>query len=57
MIPGFSAHEKTSRTRSNDLYGYCYFNFVNPCPAKLNNLNFQPLAVVSRYRDPQLLNG
>ena len=23
-------------------------------PAKLNNLNFQPLEVVSRYRDPQL---
>ena len=22
--------------------------------AKLNNLNFQPLEVVSRYRDPQL---
>ena len=27
---------------------------LNPCPAKLNNLNFQPLEVVSRYRDPQL---
>ena len=27
---------------------------INPYPAKLNNLNFQPLEVVSRYRDPQL---
>ena len=26
----------------------------NLYPAKLNNLNFQPLEVVSRYRDPQL---
>ena len=26
---------------------------VIPYPAKLNNLNFQPLEVVSRYRDPQ----
>ena len=24
-----------------------------PYPAKLGNLNFQPLEVVSRYRDPQ----
>ena len=27
---------------------------VNPYPVKLNNLNFQPLEVVCRYRDPQL---
>ena len=27
---------------------------VNPYPAKLIYLNFQPLEVVSRYRDPQL---
>ena len=27
--------------------------YNNPCPAKLIYLNFQPLAVVSRYRDPQ----
>ena len=26
----------------------------NPYSAKINNLNFQPLEVVSRYRDPQL---
>ena len=26
---------------------------INPYPAKLINLNFQPLEVVSRYRDPQ----
>ena len=26
---------------------------VNSYPAKLNHLNFQPLKVVSRYRDPQ----
>ena len=28
--------------------------YINPQSAKLNNLNFQPLEVVSRYRDPQL---
>ena len=27
---------------------------VNPCPAKLSNFNFNPVEVVSRYRDPQL---
>ena len=27
---------------------------INHFPAKLNNLNFYPLEVVSRYRDPQL---
>ena len=27
---------------------------VNPCPARLIYLNFQPLEVVSRYREPQL---
>ena len=26
---------------------------LNPCPAKLNSLNFQPLEIVSRCRDPQ----
>ena len=26
----------------------------NPLSAKLYNLNFHPLLVVSRYRDPQL---
>ena len=26
---------------------------INPYPAKLIYLNFQPLEVVSRYRDPQ----
>ena len=26
---------------------------INPYPAKLVYLNFQPLEVVSRYRDPQ----
>ena len=30
---------------------------VNPLSAKLNNLNFHPLEVVSRYRDPQLQVG
>ena len=28
---------------------------VNPYPAKLNNLNFHSLEVVSCYCDPQLL--
>ena len=27
---------------------------INPYPAKLSYLNFHPLEVVSRYRDPQL---
>ena len=27
--------------------------YFNPYPAKLVYLNFQPLEVVSRYRDPQ----
>ena len=44
------------------LYGFRYNNWVytclfNPCSAKLNNLNFHPLEVVSRYRDPQLQVG
>ena len=29
----------------------------NPQSAKLNHLNFHPLEVVSRYRDPQLQVG
>ena len=29
-------------------------SLVNPLPAKLFNLNFHPLEVVSRWRDPQL---
>ena len=29
----------------------------DPYPAKVNNLNFHPLEVVSRYRDPQLQVG
>ena len=29
-------------------------SFVNPYPAKVIYLNFQPLEVVRRYRDPQL---
>ena len=31
-----------------------FLYFFNPYPAKLKNLNFQPLEVVRRYRDPQL---
>ena len=31
-----------------------YNQIINPCPAKLIYLNFHPLEVVSRYRDPQL---
>ena len=30
---------------------------INPLSAHLNNLNFHPLGVVSRYRDPQLQEG
>ena len=33
---------------------FCVVVRVNAYPAKLNNFNFQPLEVVSRYRDPQL---
>ena len=29
------------------------FDFINPYPAKYIYLNFQPLEVVFRYRDPQ----
>ena len=32
----------------------CQTDIINPCPAKLIYLNFHPLEVVSRYRDPQL---
>ena len=32
-------------------------NMKNPYPAKLIYLNFHPLDVVSRYRDPQLQVG
>ena len=31
--------------------------YYNPNTAKLNNLNFHPLEVVSRYRDPQFQVG
>ena len=34
----------------------CIINF-NPSTAKLKNLNFHPLEVVRRYRDPQLQAG
>ena len=30
------------------------FQIFNPYPSKLNYLNFQPLEVVARYRDPQI---
>ena len=30
---------------------------INPFPAESSNLNFHPLEVVSRYRDPQLQVG
>ena len=30
---------------------------INPCPAKVIYLNFHPLEVASRYRDPQLQVG
>ena len=33
---------------------YCYISDqINPYPAKIIYLNFQPLEVVSRYRNPQ----
>ena len=30
------------------------YTCINPLPARVSNLNFHPLEVVSRYRDPQL---
>ena len=36
---------------------YLLFFIFNPYRAKLNNLNFHPLGVVSRYRGPQLPSG
>ena len=47
---------------TTDLYLPCvYFMYFlilfNPLTDKLNNLNFHPLKVVSRYRDPQLQVG
>ena len=33
---------------------YNVLNVLNPYPAKLIYLNFHPLEIVSRYRDPQL---
>ena len=33
---------------------WVWFSLSNPFPAKLIYLNFHPLEVVSRYRDPQL---
>ena len=32
-------------------------DLVNPYPAKLKDINFPPLEVVSRHRDPQLQVG
>ena len=33
------------------------FAWFNSLSAEINNLNFHPLEVVSRYRDPQLQAG
>ena len=38
-------------------YNFITLSYINPLTAKLNNLNFRPLEVVSRYRDPQLQVG
>ena len=35
------------------LHEYPIVVFINPYPAKLINLNFHSLEVVSRFRDPQ----
>ena len=43
--------------RTNPLFFMVYkttFRRVNPLTAKLFNLNFHPLEVLSRLRDPQL---
>ena len=39
---------------SHKVFDYMYFHSST---AKLNELNFHPLEVVSRYRDPQLQVG
>ena len=44
--------KSTEFTHSRRRYITCLY--INPYPAKLIYLNFQPLVVVSRYRDPHL---
>ena len=38
------------------MQGWCSWKNLNPYPAKLIYLNFQPLEVVSLYHDPQIHN-
>ena len=42
----------------NGVISYFYIQYtvwcINPYPVELNYLNFYPLKVVFRYRDPQL---
>ena len=42
------------KTLESDVKGWSMHWKVNPYPAKSIYLNFQPLEVVSCYRDPQL---
>ena len=48
---------KSLGRKENDTYtprGEVGILTLNPLSTRLRNLNFQPLEVVSRYRDPQL---
>ena len=49
----FDFDRAPSTTSNEDRFG-CYMVTLNHYPTKLIHLNFQPLEVVSRYRDPQL---
>ena len=45
----------TSLINGPDCIVFFYFSYqINPLTVKLFNLNFHPLQVVSRWRDPQL---
>ena len=51
----FQSYTESSRkTSRNKTFIQCRYN---PYPAKVIYLNFHPLEVVSRYRDPQLQVG
>ena len=54
MIWGIHYFTTKLKTKMDVIPRGCFNNQSNPLPAKLFYLNFHPLEVVSRYRDPQL---
>ena len=55
--PGYpNSYDLSPHTVTNiqTISGFIRITAVDPYHAKLINLNFHPLEVVSRYRDPQL---